>query len=115
MVLAPIEPVAPKSDTVRIGLAACGTRRPGIHRRHGSPYHQAACRGVEPAAQQPDQRGRGRSRNEAVQPVHQAAVPGNQMAGVLDARTALERGFERDRRPVTTTDRPKATTALNGR
>ena len=45
-----------------------------------SPHQQTAARRLEPAAQQPDQRGYNARGDEAVEAVHQSAVPRDEVA-----------------------------------
>ena len=82
MVLLPMEPVAPRSVTVR-SLGA-GTGRSNARRDVSgfitSPHQQTAARRLEPAAQQPDQRGYNARGDEAVEAVHQSAVARDEMA-----------------------------------
>ena len=100
MVLAPIEPVAPSSVTLRAGvgrgrrwlqvvriLDACGASR---LTRPADPRAGAS----RPPRAQADQRSRETAADEAVEPVHQAAMAGNECAGVLGAEPPLDRRFE---------------------
>jgi hypothetical protein len=45
-----------------------------------SPLQQTAARGLEPAAQQPDQRSHNARGDEAVEAIHQTAMAGDEMA-----------------------------------
>src|SRR5262245_10296509 len=94
MVLAPIEPVAPSSETERTesGAACIGADTDGVT---GSPYQQAARRMRDTVVRDPDdQRGRKR-RDETVQPIHQTAMTGNDVARVLGAEVALDGGLQK--------------------
>ncbi len=46
------------------------------------------------AAHNAEQRDEQRGGDEAVEPVHDAAMAGDELAGILDAEAALDRGFE---------------------
>src|SRR5690348_7151674 len=93
MVLSPIDPVAPSTLMLREPLAT------GLLFFNGtalitSPNHKTASDAIDPAANNTD-RGREHDRcDEAVDPVQHAAVTGNDVAGILDAETALHRRLE---------------------
>ncbi len=61
-----------------------------------------------------EQSGEGGGRDEGVEPVHQAAVAGNEAARILDAEPALERRIRTGRR-VPTRPRPQARARTAGR
>src|SRR5215467_13941561 len=94
IVLAPIEPVAPKMVIERTaGMAAradldSGTALVIASSGFLSP-HQKSARRRRHAAARDDGR-----RHESVEPVHDAAVSGNDMACVLDAEPPLDRRLE---------------------
>src|SRR6266511_1236305 len=96
MVLAPIEPVAPSSVTVRSTKAGAGLS--GFTRNVcdfiASPYQQTPPWRLESAAQQPDQGGEERSGDETVEAIHQAAVSRNELARILRPESALEGRLE---------------------
>src|SRR5205823_2171817 len=95
-VLAPIEPVAPSNVTVRSRTA--GAERSKATRETSdfiySPYQQTTPRRLEAATRQADQRRHGAGCDETVEPVHQPAMAGNEMARILGAESALEKRFE---------------------
>jgi len=82
MVLLPIDPVAPRSVTVRSRGASTGrsNARRDVSGFINSPLQQTAARRLEPAAQQPDQRSHDARGDEAVEAIHQTTVAGNEMA-----------------------------------
>src|ERR1700688_4370950 len=93
MVLAPIEPVAPRMVMRRSPSAGPGFERASVT-VIGSPYHKAACGIIEAAAQHADQTTGDRGRPKTVEPVHHAAMSGNKVAGVLGAEPALDPRFK---------------------
>src|SRR5438552_10234678 len=108
MVLAPIEPVAPSTVTLRSAARTAGLdRRSGLpffitslhrtspHRQPTlSPHHEPARWRFEPAAGEPDECRDGGRRYKAVEAIHQSPMAGDQMAGILGPEAAFERGFE---------------------
>src|SRR5262249_35227366 len=93
-VLAPTEPVAPSSVTVR---SAVDDR---FHvARDGSdfidsPHQQTATRRVEAPARQSDQYGGQAGGHDAVEAVHKPAVSGNEATRILGAEPTLEDRLE---------------------
>ena len=100
----PIEPVAPRM-TSRLGAA--DSRRSDVRRRRFatrrssnsflSIYHHwkmPAAISTNSVPRRADQSHENRGGDKPVQPIHQAAMAGNQMAGILDAELPLQRGFE---------------------
>src|SRR5581483_11845460 len=94
MVLAPIEPVAPSNVTLRAARAgeAC-VRAFGAAAIIGSPYEQSLRRGVSAGAQHTEYRADEGGGKKSIQPIHQAAVTGDQMARVFDLEFTLDGGF----------------------
>src|SRR5215813_12458366 len=96
MVLAPIDPVAPRSVTVRsrgldAGRSKAAREVSGVI---DSPYQQAPSGRLEAAARQSDERRDDTGGHEAVEPVHQAAMSRDEMTRILGPEPALEDGFE---------------------
>src|ERR1700687_1781354 len=93
MVLSPIEPVAPRTVTERTADAAALLLRKGTALM-SSPNHKTAADAIHAAPQKAKNRSHDDCGDEAVETIHQPAMPGNQVAGVLDAEPPLHRGFE---------------------
>src|SRR5512142_1877829 len=93
MVLSPIEPVAPRTVTERTADAAALLLRKGTALM-SSPNHKTAADAIHAAPQKTKNRGHNDRGDEAVKTIHQPAMPGNQVAGVLDAEPPLHRGLE---------------------
>src|SRR6266404_1272450 len=93
MVLSPIEPVAPRTVTARTADAAALLLRNGTALML-SPNHKTAADAIHATPQKPENRRRDDRGDESVVAIHQSAMPGNDMAGVLDAKTAFHRGFK---------------------
>jgi len=91
MVLEPIDPVAPRIVTLRTA-AGFGFRRVPFGIK--SPNQKPAGGLVEAPANEPHHGGSGNRCQKPVQPVHQAAVAGNELACVLCAELPLDRGFK---------------------
>src|SRR5262252_10143068 len=93
-VLAPIEPVAPSSVTVRSTvdepLHAAGKGSAFID----SPHQQTTARGIEAAARQSDEHSHHAGRQETIETVHQPAVSGDEAARILGTEPALEERLE---------------------
>ena len=108
--LAPIEPVAPSSVTDRIAGAAENSERPSGTPTIAFTTPVARAPGVEAAAQHADDRRHQGRRQETVEPVHHAAMAGDDVTGVLGAEPALDRRLQqiaglRDRRQQQSQDR----------
>ena len=96
----PIEPVAP-SRTRRFGAARERSPRRDVAKREGalaglpSPFQNPCARSRVPSdAPRPPAAANSSRDDEPIEPIHQAPVPGNQAAGILDAGPPLQRGFE---------------------
>src|SRR5688572_18322698 len=99
-VLAPIEPVAPSTvrrRTAGRGRAACcsagkAARRPMALTSFSPPScaKEQGARGGLMVERKPDEGGADGHGNDAVEPVHEAAVAGDEAARVLDAVAALQ-------------------------
>src|SRR5712691_2189976 len=95
MVLAPMDPVAPRIVTLRGTALATGTvRARGTDSTIASPNQQSARGSIEAAAHQAQQRCDRRRGHEPIEPIHEAAVTRNEFAGILGPETALERRFQ---------------------
>src|SRR3569832_85815 len=99
MVLSPIEPVAPSTVMLRTAsfvalLFRNGTALIVSPKLKRSPNQKAAADAIETAAHQAQNRRQHNGRNIAVEAVQQAAMSGNDVAGILDAEAPLHRGFE---------------------
>src|SRR5258705_160528 len=72
MVLAPMEPVAPSTVTLRISPAGarCSDCATGIPSFISSPYQETACRRFDTVVGQADQRGEHGRHHETVKPIH---------------------------------------------
>src|SRR6202790_1227353 len=88
MVLSPIEPVAPSTVTARTADAGDLLLRNGTALIF-SPNHKTAADAIHAAPQRPENRCQHHRRDEAVETIEQPAMPGNDLAGVLDAETAF--------------------------
>src|ERR1700682_4957467 len=93
MVLSPIEPVAPRTVTARTADAAALLLRNGTALML-SPNHKTAADAIRATPQKPENRRQDDRSDESVETIHQSAMPGNDMAGVLDAETPFHRGFK---------------------
>src|ERR1700730_3328654 len=93
MVLSPIEQVAPRTVTARTADAAALLLRNGTALML-SPNHKTAADAIHAAPQKPENRRQDDRSHESVETIHQSAVPGNDLAGVLDAETPFHRGFK---------------------
>src|SRR4051812_6020545 len=93
MVLSPIEPVAPRTVTVRTAEAEALLLRNGTA-LIVSPNHKTAADAIGTTAQEPENGRQNDGRDKPVQPVHQPAMAGNDVAGILDPETPFHRGFE---------------------
>src|SRR5437868_11298770 len=86
MVLSPIEPVAPRTVTVRTAEAAALLLRNGTALMP-SPNHKTAADAIHATPQKAENRGHDDSGNKSVETIHQATMPGDDLAGILDAET----------------------------
>src|SRR6185437_1008030 len=93
IVLSPIDPVAPRTVTVRTADAAALLLRKGTA-LIALPNHKTATDAIHAAPQKPENRGQNHCGDKTIETVEQAAMAGNDMAGVLDAEAPLDGGFE---------------------
>src|ERR1700709_2080933 len=93
MVLSPMDPVAPRTATVRQGEAATLLLRNGTA-LIVSPNHKTAADAIGATAQEPENCRQDDGCDKPIQPVHQPAMAGNDVAGILYAGMPLHRGFE---------------------
>src|ERR1700722_17585678 len=93
MVLSPIDPVAPRTVTARSADAAALLLRKGTALMY-SPNHKTAADAIHAAPQKAKNSGHHDRGDEAVETIHQPAMPGNQPAGVLNTEPPLHRGLE---------------------
>src|SRR3954467_930947 len=92
MVLSPMEPVAPSTVTVRAEAAA-------LLLRNGtalifSPNHKTAADAIGATPQKPKNCRQDDGRDKSVETIQQAAMPGNEVAGILDPETPFHCGFK---------------------
>src|SRR4030081_2138304 len=95
MVLSPIEPVAPRTVTVRTADAAALLLRNGTALMR-SPNHKTAADAIRATPQKTENRRDHHRGHEPVETVQQAAMAGNDVAGILDAETAFDPRFEKN-------------------
>src|SRR5436190_1161096 len=93
MVLSPIEPVAPSTETVRTSDAVALLLRNGTA-LIVSPNHKTAADAIGATPQEPKKSRKGYGSDKPVQPVQQPAMAWNDLAGILDAEAPFYRGFE---------------------
>src|SRR3569832_777067 len=93
MVLSPIEPVAPRTVTLRGPEAAALLFRKGTA-LIVSPNHKTACGAMHTMAEEAENPGHQDGGDEAVEAGHQTAKAGDQVTGILDAEPALDGRFE---------------------
>ena len=93
IVLSPIDPVAPRTVTVRTADAAALLLRNGTGLMN-SPNHKTAADAIHAAPQKTEKCRQHHRGDESVETIHQSAMPGNDMAGILDAETPFHRGFK---------------------
>src|ERR1700712_1129833 len=93
MVLSPIEPVAPSTVTVRVADAAALLLRNGTALIF-SPNHKTAADAIGATPQEPKKRRHGDGSDTSIQAFQQPAMAVNDLAGILDAKASLHRGFE---------------------
>src|SRR5258707_780211 len=93
MVLSPIEPVAPRTETARTADAAALLLRNGTA-LIVSPNHKTAADAIHAVPQKPENRRQHHGCDISVEAIQQPAMPGNDLAGVLDAETPFHCGFK---------------------
>src|SRR5882724_1581701 len=93
MVLSPMDPVAPSTVTVRAPDNAALLLRNGTA-LIVSPNHKTAADAIGTTAQEPENGRQDDGCDKPIQPVHQPAMAGNHVAGILDPETPLHGGFE---------------------
>src|SRR5665811_308226 len=93
MVLSPMEPVAPRTVTARTADAAALLLRNGTALMP-SPNHKTAADAIHAAPQKPENSSHDHGRDESVEAIHQPAMAGDDVAGVLDAETPFHRGLQ---------------------
>src|SRR4051794_13503076 len=93
MVLSPIEPVAPRTVTLRTADAAALLLRNGTA-LISSPNHKTAADAIDAAAQNSDKCRQHDRRDEAVQTVEQPAMARNDVAGIFHAEPAFDCRFK---------------------
>src|SRR5438270_7181843 len=90
MVLSPIEPVAPRTVTVRTAEAADLLLRNGTALMF-LPNHKTAADAIHATPQKTENRRQSDRRNEAVEAIQQPAMSRNEVARILDVETPLHR------------------------
>src|SRR5216684_7886148 len=93
MVLSPIDPVAPRTVTLRTAEAAALLLRKGTA-LISSPNHKTAADAIHAGSQQPQNRRQHDRGDEAVKAIQKPAMAWNDLAGVLDAEAPFHRGFK---------------------
>src|SRR5882672_8096652 len=93
MVLSPMEPVAPSTETVRTAETAALLLRRGTA-LIVSPNHKTAADAIRAGPQEPENRRHDDGCDKSVQAVQQSAMAGNDVTGVLDAKPPFHRGFK---------------------
>src|SRR5438445_13080609 len=93
MVLSPIEPVAPRTVTVRTADAVALLLRSGTA-LISSPNHKTAPDAIRAAPHKTENRGHQNRRDESIQAVQQAAMAGNDVARLLHAEPSPHRGLD---------------------
>src|SRR5256885_12848075 len=93
MVLSPIEPVAPSTDTVRAADAVALLLRNGTA-LIVSPNHKTAADAIGTAPQEPKKSRQSDGCDEPVQTIEQAPMARDDLAGILDAEAPFYRRFE---------------------
>src|SRR5438445_5067638 len=90
MVLSPIEPVAPSTETVRAAVTAALLLRNGTA-LIVSPNHKTAADAIGATPQEPKKSRHRDSRDKSIQPVQKSAVTGDDLAGILHPKAPLHR------------------------
>src|SRR5580704_9173087 len=93
MVLSPIEPVAPSTVTERTADATALLLRNGTALMT-SPNHKTAADAIHATPQKAENRRQNDRGDVSVETIEQPAMPGNDVAGVLDTETPLYRGLK---------------------
>src|SRR5664279_3108663 len=93
MVLSPIEPVAPRTVTARTADTAALLLRNGTALIF-SPNHKTAADAIRAGPQKSENCRQHHRGDEAIEAIHQPAMTGNDLAGVLDAEAAFDRGLQ---------------------
>src|SRR6266852_6740220 len=93
MVLSPIEPVAQRTVTARTADAAALMLRNGTA-LIVSPNHKTAADAIHATPQKPENRRHDDGCDVSVEAIQQPAMPGNDVAGVLDAESPFHSGFK---------------------
>src|SRR6187397_1620830 len=91
--MSPIEPVAPSTLTERTADAVALLLRSGTALIF-SPNHKTAADAIRATPQKTENRRQHDRGDEAVETIHQPAMAGNDLTGILDAETPFHRGFE---------------------
>src|SRR6185437_6625974 len=94
IVLAPIEPVAPRMVIPRTPVAGLASDRTALTAVMYSPYQQPPCGCSVAATQQSHHTPRKCRSPEPVEPIHHAAMTGNNLACILGIELTLDPGFE---------------------
>src|SRR5579883_2762954 len=93
MVLSPIEPVAPSTVTLRTSSVAALLLRNGT----GfilSPNHKTAANAIGTVSHKSENRRQHKHGHQAVEPVHQPAMAGDDVAGIFHPEPAFHSGFK---------------------
>src|SRR5882672_46455 len=93
MVLSPMEPVAPSTVTVRAAEATALLLRNGTA-LIVSPNHKTAADAIGATPQEPKKSRHCDGCDKSIQTIQEPAMAGNDLAGILHAKTPLHRGFE---------------------
>src|ERR1700723_4204344 len=92
MVLSPMEPVAPSTVTERTAVAALLLRKGTA--LIPSPNHKTAANAIRAAPQKAEKCRQNDGGDEAVKTIHQPAMAGNDVTGILAAEPALDGGLK---------------------
>src|SRR3954454_1931697 len=90
MVLSPIEPVAPRTETVRTAVTAALLLRNGTA-LIVSPNHKTAADAIGATPQEAKKSGHRDGRDKSVQPIQQPTMTGDNLAGILHPKAPLHR------------------------
>src|SRR6478736_588089 len=93
MVLSPIEPVAPSTVTARTADAAAGLFRKGTA-LISSPNHKTAADAISATPQQTENCRYDDGCDKPVQAIHQPAMAGDDVTGILHAKPPFHRGLK---------------------
>src|SRR3569833_713362 len=97
MVLSPIEPVAPSTVMLRTAAAVALLFRKGtalILSPHRSPDYKAAADAIQATPHQAQNSRKYNRGDIAVEAIKQPAMPGDNVAGILDAKMPFHGRFE---------------------